>query len=64
MSLLSIANKNFYILMFIVICILLFYELRECNRNTNMKRDKTLSKILITIYTTGSIIIFILSEVI
>ena len=64
MSLLSIANKNFYILMFIVICILFFYELRECNRSANMKRDKILSKILITIYTTGSIIIFILSEVI
>lgn len=64
MSLLSIANKNFYILMFIVICILFFYELRECNRSANMKRDKTLSKILITLYTALTIIIFILSEVI
>lgn len=64
MSLLSIANKNFYILMFIVICILFFYELRECNRRANMKRDKTLSKILITFYTALTIIIFILSEVI
>lgn len=64
MSLLSIANKNFYILMFIVICILFLYELRECNRSDNMKRDKTLSKILITLYTALTIIIFILSEVI
>lgn len=64
MSLLNIANKNFYILMFIVIFILLFYELRECNGSTNMSRDKTLSKILITLYTALTIIIFVLSEII
>ena len=58
MNLLNVMNKNFYWLMIIVIGILAFIELREVNQ---LKNDKNVCKVLIWIYSFGTLGIFIIN---
>lgn len=60
MCLLSIANKNFYILMFIVVLILFFYGFKGCNQ----KKDRIISKILMTLYVISTFVVFVLTLII
>ena len=57
MYLLTLANKNFYIFMVVVICILLFLELKECKYTR--KKDRYISIALIFIYSIGTLGIFV-----
>ena len=59
MHLFTLANKNFYIFMIIVICILLFLELKDCRYT--LKKDRTISIALIFIYTIGTLVVFVLN---
>ncbi len=59
MTILTIANEKFYILMIIVIGILIFNEVNGYKKDPKMKRDVLISKILIVLYLIWIIGIFI-----
>ncbi len=50
MTILTIANEKFYVLMIIVIGILIFNEVNGYKKDPKMKRDVLISKILIVLY--------------
>lgn len=60
MYLLSIVNKNFYILMCIVILILFFYSFKGCNQ----KKDKIVSRVLMIFYILTTFVLCILNFII
>lgn len=60
MHLLSIVNKNFYILMLIVLLILFFYGFKGCNQ----KKDRIISRILMVFYMISTFFVFILTLII
>lgn len=58
MTLINDLNKNFYWLMVIVIGILFFVELRDSRERKN---DSLICKVLIWIYSFGSLCIFMIN---